>query len=170
MPRNKKPPAKKRELAITPGAGTPPRSNVSDLAELFANKTAVITIWDPRDEFAEVKRDTGYRWEIAPVWSAEAQEVVEKYQNQIRRVNGKVDFTDPTLATSLLEQIIAVTKRFWQEPDSPDGIILDGELLTPSPANARKLLTHPELQWLYHDVLQVYVERGSFFGRRPKTA
>ena len=152
------------------GNGHYPRSEVKDLAELFANKTAVITIYDPRDEYAPVKRDTGYRWEIAPVWSREAQDVVEKYRDQIRRIDGKVDFADPKLEESLLEQIVACTKRFWQEPDSPEGILCEGELLTPSPENARRLLTHPDLWWLKQDVQAGYLERGLFFGARPKTA
>jgi hypothetical protein len=143
---------------------------VKDLAELFANKTAVITIWDPRDEYSVVKRDTGFRWEIAPVWSREAQDVVEKYRDQLRRVDGKVDLTDPKLEESLREQIVAVTKRFWQEPDSLDGIVLEGELLRPSPENAQKILTHPDLWWLAQDVQAAYLERGLFFGARPKTA
>jgi hypothetical protein len=104
------------------------------------------------------------------VWSREAQDVVEKYRDQLRRVDGKVDLTDPKLEESLREQIVAVTKRFWQEPDSLDGIVLEGELLRPSPENAQKILTHPDLWWLAQDVQAAYLERGLFFGARPKTA
>jgi hypothetical protein len=175
MPRTKKP-AARRSIELLPsdphnGNGhAAERSNVKDLSELFANRTAVITIYDPRDEYKTVKRDTGFRWEIAPVWSPEAEEIKEQYRDQIRRVDGKIDLTDPKLDESLREQIVRVTKRFWQEPDSPSGIILDGELLTPTPENARKILTHPDLWWLYQDVQAAYLERGSFFGARPKTA
>lgn len=169
MPRTRKP-APRRTTAVTPLVQSAPRSDVTDLAQLFANRTAVITIYDPRDEFKKVKRDTGFRWEIAPVWSPEAQAVVEQYRDQLRRVDGKLDLTDPKLDESLREQIIAVTKGFWQEPDSPDGITLDGELLTPTAENARRILTHPDLWWLAQDVQAAYLERGSFFGARPKSA
>jgi hypothetical protein len=150
------------------GSAPAPRSGVKDLSELFANRTAVITIYDPRDEYLTVKRDTGFRFELAPVWSPEAQKVVDEYRDKIRRIDGKIDQADPKLAESVLNQIITVTKRFWQEPDSPDGIILDGVLLTPSPENARKIYTHPDLWWLYEDLQVAYMERGRFFGSGSK--
>lgn len=174
MPRTK---ARKQPRAVAPpaenGNGThaTPRSEVKDLAELFAKKTTVITIYDPRDDDKPVKRDTGYRFEIAPRWSPEAQQVIDDYRDQLRRLDsGEVDRSDPKLNEAVLEQIVAITKRFWQEPDSPKGIILDGELLTPSAENARKLYSHPELQWLFEDVVIAYADRDRFFGERPKTA
>lgn len=158
-------------LVTENGNGTAaPRSDVKDLSELFANRSAVITIYDPRDRNLVVKRDTGFRWEIAPVWSPEAEAVKAQYRDKIRRVDGRIDLTDPTFDESVREQIIRVTKRFWQEPDSPDGIVLDGELLTPTPENARTILTHPDLWWLFEDVQAAYLERERFFGARPKTA
>jgi hypothetical protein len=170
MPRTKARPVVRTAPAAPNGNGTHPRSDVTDLAQLFANKSAIVTIYDPRDEYAEVKRDTGFRIEIAPVWSPEAQEVAQAYRDQIRRVDGKVDFTDPKVAESLLEQIIAVTKRIWQEPDSPKGIILDGVFLESSPENTRRILTHPDLWWFFDAVREAYLERERFFGARPKTA
>jgi hypothetical protein len=153
------------------GNGHAPKSGVTDLSELFARKTAVVTIYDPRDDGKAERRDTGYRFEIAPRWSPEAQKAVDDFRDQLRRLeSGEVDRADPKLEEALREQIVAVTKRFWQEPDSPDGIILEGELLTPSPENARKLYTHPDLWWLYEDVVSAYVERDRFFGAGPKTA
>lgn len=169
MPRTRKP-APRRTTAVTPLVQSAPRSDVTDLAQLFANRTAVITIYDPRDEYRTVKRDTGFRWEIAPVWSPEAQEIQEKYRDRIRRVDGKVDLTDPVLDESVREQIVRVTKRFWQEPDSLDGILLDGELLTPTAENARKILTHPDLWWLAEAMQEAYLKRSNFFGARPKSA
>lgn len=178
MPRTKTVrPAKARPVAPaaqngngTNGTHATPRSGVSDLAELFAQKTTVLTIYDPRDADKVVKRDTGFRFEVAPIWSPEAQQVVEEYYDQLRKVDGKVDQADPKLAEAVLEQIVRITKRFWQEPDSPAGIILHGELLTPSPENARKLYTTPDLEWLYEDVIEGCRKRDLFFGARPKTA
>ena len=172
MPRTRTP---RKTPPITPAAsngnGHAPRSDVKDLSELFAQKTATITIYDPRDADKPVKRDTGYRFEIAPRWSPEAQKVVDDYRDQLRRLeSGEVDRTDPKLEEAIVEQLVAVTKRFWQEPDSPTGILCDGELLTPSPENARKLYTHPDLTWLFEDVVVAWSNRNLFFGEQPKTA
>jgi hypothetical protein len=154
------------------GGSVPPlRSGVTDLAELFAKKTTILAIDDPRDVGKPVRRDTGYRFEIAPRWSPEAQQVVDDYRDQIRRLeNGAIDRTDPKLQDALVDQLVAVTKRFWQEPDSPNGIILEGELLTPSAENTRKLITHPALEWLLEALILGYTNRDLFFGARPKTA
>lgn len=173
MPRTRTPRKPKTPPpAASNGNGThAPRSDVKDLSELFAQKTAVITIYDPRDDGLPVRRDTGYRFEVAPRWSPEAQEIIERYSDQLKRTDdGKIDATDPKLAEVVLEQVVVLTKRFWQEPDSPDGIILEGELLTPSPENTRTLLKHDALDWLFADLIDAIRDRGRFFGARPKTA
>lgn len=157
-------------LTVHEGNGAAPRSDVRDISELFAQKSTVVTIYDPRDRNLPVKRDTGFRVEIAPTWSPEAKEIKEQYRDRIRRVDGRVDLTDPAFDESLREQVIRCTRRIWQEPDSPDGILLEGKLLTSTPQDIRTLYTHPDLWWLYEDVQDAYLERDRFFGVPPKTA
>jgi hypothetical protein len=171
MPRTKAVKPTKARPEAQNGNGTTPRSEIRDLSELRARKTTVVVIYDPRDADQEVKRDTGYRFEIAPRWSPDAQKILDDYREQVRRLeNGDVDRTDPKIAEGLLEQIVAVTRRFWHEPDSPDGIVLDGVLLTPSPENARKIFANEDFAWLYEDIIVAWTERGRFFGAPSKTA
>ncbi len=146
-------------------------SDVVDLAELFENETAIVSLPDPRDVFRKEKRDSGFRVEIGPLWSPEAQEIGRERRDGIRKLpDGSVDTSDPAFDETILEQVIAVTKRWWKEGESPDGITLRGEFLAPTPENVRKVYTHPRLRWIYTEVKDVYLDRSRFFGERPKTA
>lgn len=144
-----------------------------DLADLFANETAVVSIYDPRDEYLkpEDRRDTGFRVEIAPLWSPEAREVAQKNRDRIRLVDGEVDADDQGFKDSLLEQLIVVTKRWWHidAPDQP--ITLHGEALECTPENKRAVYTNPRLEsTFFAQVRSGYLDRSRFFGQPQKTA
>lgn len=144
-------------------------SDVQDLAELFENERATVILWDPRDIYVKEKRDTGFRIEIAPLWSDEAREVAEANKDRVKFIDGVPDLTDQGLQDSLFEQIVTVTKRWWKVGESPDGIVLHGEFLACTPENVRKVYTHPKLRWIYAHVQAAYLDRARFFGVPPKT-
>lgn len=153
-------------LDATNGNGKP---SVDDLTELFENETTVVTIYDSRDRFAKVRRDTGLRVEIGPFWSEDAQEIALERRDGIRkRPDGSVDTDDPAFDESVFEQIVRVTKRWWKEPDSPEGIRLNGELLPCTPENVRMIYAHPKLRSVYAQVRAAYLETERFFGAAPK--
>ena len=139
-----------------------------DLADLFASETAVIEITDPRD-VGKVKRDTGMRVEVSSVFTPEAKAAAVAHRDKLTLVDGKVDTHDPAFIENLLEQVIAVTRRWWAEPDSPDGLLIAGETVPCAPEHVRRLYTDPRTEWFYHQVRDGYLEIARFFGVPRKT-
>lgn len=153
------------------GNGNGKSASIDDITELFENETTVVTVYDTRDRFGKVKRDTGLRFEIGPFWSPEAQEIAQERRDRIRKLpDGKVDTDDPEFEASVFEQMIRVTKRWWKEPDSPDGIRLNGELLPCTEENVRMIYAHPRLRGVYEQVRSAYLDTERFFGKPSKTA
>lgn len=161
---------KSKKLDPIPKADAANPSPGDDLADLFENETATVTIYDPRDKYVVEKRDTGFRVEIGALWSPEAQEIARENRGRLKLVDGNPDPEDPALNDTIFEQVIAVTKRWWKVGKTEEGIIVDGELLACTPENVRKVYTHPRLGWLYDDVRAAYLDRSRFFGQRSKTA
>lgn len=147
-----------------------PAPVVTDLADLFARETAVIEIFDPR-VLGKVKRDTGLRVEVSSIYSRTAKDAAAIHTSKLTLLeDGAVDENDPALPDSVLEQVIACTRRWWAEPDSPDGLIIAGETVPCTPEEVRRIYTDPRTEWFYHQVRDGYLRVANFFGGPPKTA
>lgn len=155
----------KRETA-EPIQVVPEQKPPVDLMSLFRNPTAIIEVADPRhDDFV----DTGIRIEVSSLYSDEALKVMDDYRDRVRLAKEE-GADEPPVDDALLEQLITVTKRWWHEGETTDGIYLTpGELLPCTPENKRKIFTDDGWRWLRNLVLIKYTGQANFFGKRPKT-
>lgn len=163
MPRTR---ALKKQNDVTPitvAEKKPP----TDLAALFRNPTAILEIPDPR--FKEYV-DSGIRIEISSFKSQEAMEVFQEYHEKLRLVTDEEE-KEPLLNETLIKQLVTVTKRWWHEGETTDGIyIRPGELLACTADNKRMVYTTDGWDWLVGFVADRFLKEASFFGERPKTA
>jgi hypothetical protein len=134
-------------------------SKAFDLSSRYRRDTAVVNILDPVD-----RTDTGMRIEIGSPQSAEAQAAREQFRSTLTIVGDDVQVSAEDAQASLLAQLVAVTKRWWAEPDSPDGLVIGGEIVACTPDAIRSLYSDPRTSWIYDDVLGGYLNAGSFFG------
>jgi hypothetical protein len=139
----------------------------TDLSSLFQNPTAILTVPDPRfDKFV----DSGLRIEVSSLYSDDALKAMEEYREKVKLA--KANETDPpVLEDAILNQLVSVTKRWWHEGETTDGIyIRPGELVPCTPEHKRTVFTTDGWRWLRDFVLVGYTEQANFFGERPKTA
>lgn len=131
----------------------------SDLGALALRETSVVTLYSPVSHLTKV--DTGYRVEIKSLYSDEARNAVTAYRAAHTEGDeeGIAAFSD-----SLPEQVIAVTVRWWKEGESTDTITLNGEVLTASPENVRRVYDDPQFRWIPAAVQSHYLEIANFFG------
>jgi hypothetical protein len=130
-----------------------------DLASRYRRDTIVVEIPDPVDG-----HDTGLRIEIGSMQSPEAQAAREAVRATLTIVDNEVTVSESDADRSLLEQTIAVTKRWWAEPDSPDGIVIDGVVVPCTPDTVRSVYTDPRTSWVQTFVLSRYLDVSRFFG------
>jgi hypothetical protein len=130
-----------------------------DLCTRFRKETAIVTILDPVDG-----TDTGMRVEIGSPQSSDAQAIRETFKGSLSVTGETVTMDADVAGQSAKEQVIAVTRRWWAEPDSPDGLVIDGHVVACTPDAVRSLYTDPRTSWVYDQVLTAYVGVEGFFG------
>lgn len=153
-------PARKQKVAATDNGS-------SDLGALAMRQTTIVTLYDPR--FPGEERDTGYRVEIESIYSPAARDVITGVRTPLKIVGNDVDAKESSFSDSLPEQVIAVTRRWWKEGESTDAITLNGETMSATPENVRKVFENPEFAWMQRAVQAAYLNIAGFFGM-PKTA
>jgi hypothetical protein len=137
-----------------------------DLMSLFRNPTSVIEVMDPR---FEEDVDTGIRIEVSSRYSEEGIKVIEEYREKVRLAKD-AGTDEPPVDDAVLEQLVVVTKRWWHEGETTDGIYLTpGELLACTPENKRTVFADYGWRWLRNLVLIRCAREANFFGKRPKT-
>jgi hypothetical protein len=129
-----------------------------DLNVLAMKQTAIVTLYAPNDPSV----DTGFRIEIASMYSDEARDAVRNISKPLALVDGEAH--EPTFTDSLFEQTVAVTKRWWVEGEPYETIVLDGVELEPTPENVRAVYSDPRYVWIQREVQAAYLELGRFFG------
>lgn len=139
-----------------------------DLAELFASETATLKITDPR-YLGRDKRLTSFRLEISSIFSEEARAAAKAHADKVKLVDGRVDPNDPGLRDVVFEEVIAATRRWWQEGVTTDGITILGELVPCTPETVRRVFTDPRTAWMYPQARDFYLSLANFFGVPPRT-
>lgn len=129
-----------------------------DLATRFAADTAVVTIHDPADLSAQ--RDTGLRVEISSLYSDAARQAA---QAAVAKLPDGADAAQVDFTESLFEQVVAVTKRWWDTHGAPDALLIAGELVPCTPEHVRRVYRDPRTAWLYTQVRTAYLDLGRFF-------
>ncbi len=132
-----------------------PKPAPFDLASRFAAETATITIYDPADLGA--KRDTGLRVEISSIYSDEARAAAAALQG----AEG-ADWN-----TTLFEQSVAVTRKWWDVNGPADAIVIDGVEVRATPDAVRRVFSDPRTAWMQKQVQNGYLDLGRFFPK-PK--
>lgn len=138
-----------------------------DLAALFRNPTAILEIPDPRADREFV--DSGIRIEISSFKSQEALEVFQEFHEKLKLVKDE-DEKQPLLSETLVRQLVAVTKRWWHDGETTDGLYYNGALLACTPENKRMVYESDGWDWLAGFVANRFLKEANFFGERPKTA
>lgn len=157
-----KPVKKATPLKLEPAEKKPP----IDLAALYRNPTVTVEVPDPRQE-AFV--DTGIRLEVSSRYSDEAMKAMEDFRERAR-VAKEAGEDEPPIDEVILDQLVTVTKRWWHEGETADGLYYNGELLACTPENTRMVFSDDGWRWLRNLVLVTYMREANFFGKRPKTA
>lgn len=136
------------------------------LASLYRNPTTIIEVADPRQE--EVV-DTGIRLEVSSRYSDEAMKAMEDYRERVRIAKDAGE-DEPPIDDVILAQLVTVTKRWWHDGETADGLYVTAdELLACTEENKKRVFTDEGWRWLRNLVLVTYMREANFFGKRPKT-
>lgn len=165
MPRTK---ALRKPKPVTPVAanGSPPeRKPPVDLAAMFRRQTAVLSIPDFR---FDDRPDSGIRIEVASFRSEESLRVFQEYRDKAQQAEG--DEREKLVTEGVLTQLVTVTKRWWHDGETTDGIyIRPGELLACTDENKRMVYATDGWQHIRDFVIAGFMEEANFFGAPPRT-